>query len=284
MATDTKITGSDASQITKSVGRLEGKVALVTGGANGIGAAIACHFAAHGARVCIADLEDDAGHSVCQSIGPLASYVHCNVTIESDVSNAVNATESTHGPLDILVNNAGIAGPPYRDIRDALTDDFQRVIDVNVRGVFLCTKHAARVMIPRNKGCIISIASTAAVRGGLASHAYAASKHAVVGITKNCAAELGAHGIKVNCISPHAIATRLSMPYLPENEGEGEAVAAFENFVAKNANLKGPTLTVDDIAQAAVYLASDEAKYVSGLNLVVDGGFTSVVNSMGMFS
>ncbi|CAA7405961.1 unnamed protein product [Spirodela intermedia] len=184
-----------------------------------------------------------------------------------------------------MVNNAGIIDALVRDIRDVDLAEFKRVVDVNLFGVFLGIKHAARVMIPQAGGSIISLASVAGVIGGTASHSYTVSKHAVVGMTRSAAAELGKHGIRVNCISPYGVVTELAMgvidPAARDGIEDGERV--FNDFMGSRANLKGVTLTAGEVAAATLFLAGDDSRYVSGLNLLVDGGFTCVNHSMGMF-
>lgn len=182
-----------------------------------------------------------------------------------------------------MVNNAGLSGTPCPDIRNADLAEFQKVFDVNVKGVFLGMKHAARIMIPRKKGSVISICSVASTIGGLGPHAYTGSKHAVLGLTRNVAAELGKHGIRVNCISPYAVATSLAIAHLPEEERTEGALKGFRNFVGRIANLQGVELTTGDVANAVVFLASDEARYISGDNLMVDGGFTCTNHSFCVF-
>ncbi|KAK6231898.1 hypothetical protein QQP08_015475 [Theobroma cacao] len=251
--------------------RLEGKVALITGGASGIGESTARLFVKHGAKVLIADIQHELGHSLCKELGApdFISYIHCDVTCETDVQNAVDLAVSEYGKLDIMFNNAGIPGD--LEIR-AITSDienFKRVLDVNVFGAFLGAKHAARVMIPAKKGCILFTASVASLVCLGISHAYTTSKHAVVGMTKSLSVELGEYGIRVNCISPHAVVTPLlqkTLGILDKRKGE--------EILSTTAVLKGTILEPEDVAQAALFLASDEAKYLSGVNLPVDGGYS----------
>ncbi|XP_072965517.1 momilactone A synthase-like [Typha angustifolia] len=258
--------------------KLEGKVALITGGASGIGAYTARLFCLHGATVIIADIQDDLGNSVCDQLGPdAASYIHCDVTNESDVSNAVDHAVQKFGKLDIMFNNAGIGGKPIHSILKCEKSDFERVLAVNLVGPFLGTKHAARVMVPARAGCIIATASVAGVMSGAASHAYTCAKNAVVGLTKNAAAELGRFGIRVNCVSPAMVVTPLATQYV------GLAGEEFEAAMEAVASLKGVRLKVEDVGNAVLYLASEEGRYVSGQNLVIDGGFSIVNHSFDLF-
>ncbi|KAJ9559132.1 hypothetical protein OSB04_013746 [Centaurea solstitialis] len=258
--------------------RLEGKVALITGGASGIGECTAKVFAEHGAKIVIADIQDQLGQAVCEAIGSANSiYVRCDVTNEEDIKNAVDTAVATYGKLDIMFNNAGIADPNKPRIIDNEKTDFERVLSINVTGVFLGMKHAARVMVPARAGSIISTASISSNVGGAASHAYCCAKHAVAGLTKNLAVELGQFGIRVNCLSPYAMVTPLATSFIGV---EGEVL---ENAMNSLGNLKGPTLRTDDVAKAALFLVSDDAKYISGHNLFIDGGFSIVNPSLGMF-
>jgi len=178
---------------------LEGKVAIVTGGARGIGEATVRIFVKQGAKVVIGDVEDALGSLLAETLSPRATFVHCDVSLEDDVRNLVNFTMCRHGQLDIMFNNAGILGnqSKKKSIVNFDGDEFDGIMRVNVRGAALGMKHAARAMIPRRFGCIISTASVAGVMGGLGPHAYTASKHAIVGLTKNTACELGKYGIRV---------------------------------------------------------------------------------------
>ncbi|KAI3994453.1 hypothetical protein MKX01_012710 [Papaver californicum] len=258
-----------ANSLFSALRRLEGKVALITGGASGIGECTAKLFSQHGAKVVIADIQDELGQSVCKEIGPATSalYVHCDVTNELQVQNA----------LDIMFNNAGIVDEPKARILDNEKSDFGRVLKVNVTGVFLGTKHAARVMIPARQGSIISTANVSSIVGAATSHAYACSKHAVLGLTKNAAVELGKFGIRVNCMSPYALATPLAKSFIKMEDTD------LEQLMHILGNLKGVILKAEDVANAALYLGSDDSKYVSGYNMIIDGVFSVVNPSFGMF-
>ncbi|KAA8522758.1 hypothetical protein F0562_009080 [Nyssa sinensis] len=256
--------------------RLQGKVALITGGARGIGECTARLFVRHGAKVVIADILDNLGQSVCEDLGPeLAFFIHCDVSNELDIKNAIDTTIANHGKLDIMVNNAAVADEAKTRIVDNDKSEFERVISVNLTGVFIGTKHAARVMIPRRSGSIIALGSVCSSVGGVASHAYTSSKHAVIGLTKNVAAELGQFGIRVNCLSPYFIATPLAMDFFKVSEDAASSVYS---------NLKGVALRLEDVAEAALFLASDESKYVSGHNLALDGGFSVINPAFGLFA
>uniref|UniRef100_UPI003624AC75 Borneoldehydrogenase n=1 Tax=synthetic construct TaxID=32630 RepID=UPI003624AC75 len=250
--------------------RLEGKVAIITGGASGIGASTVQLFHENGAKVVIADIQDDLGQAIANKLGKNVCYIHCDVSNEDDIINLVDTTVAKYGKLDIMYNNAGIIDRPFGSILDTTKSDLERVLGVNLVGAFLGAKHAARVMVPQKKGCILFTASACTAIAGLSTHAYAVSKYGIVGLAKNLAAELGQHGIRVNCVSPYGVVTGIG--------GVSEVdVAVVEAMLSEVGNLKGQILKAEGVAKAALYLASDEANYVSGLNLVVDGGF-SVVN------
>ncbi|KAL3627123.1 Zeaxanthin epoxidase, chloroplastic [Castilleja foliolosa] len=264
--------------------RLLGKVALVTGGASGIGESIVRLFHKHGARVCIADIQDDIGQRLCNDLGgPHVSFSHCNVAIEDDVKRAVDHTVEKFGSLDIMVNNAGILGPIGANIRVFELSHFEQVFDVNVKGAFLGMKHAARIMVPAKKGSIISMCSISGIIGGIGSHAYTGSKHAVLGLTRSVACELGKHGVRVNCVSPYGVPTNMLFSHMPEERRTEEAKENVRRLNVSKANLSGVELTAEDVGNAVVFLASDEARYISGDNLVVDGGFSSTNNAFQLY-
>ncbi|KAJ8754795.1 hypothetical protein K2173_012184 [Erythroxylum novogranatense] len=253
--------------------RLEGKVALITGGASGIGESTVRLFVQHGAKVVIADVQDDLGHSLCKELDSqeAVSYVHCDVTRDTDVEKAVDLAVSKYGQLDIMFSNAGIAGKLGSTILDSDNEEAKRVIDVDLFGPFLTAKHAARVMIPARKGCILFTSSMlSTIVTAKAPHEYVAAKHGVVGLTKSMCVELGAHGIRVNCVSPYMVATPIF-----QKIASGLNKTEVEKLASAASNLKEAVLEPEDIAHAALYLVSDEAKYVSGVNLVVDGGYSA---------
>ncbi|XP_057760701.1 secoisolariciresinol dehydrogenase-like, partial [Arachis stenosperma] len=205
-----------------------------------------------------------------------ATYVHCDVTKEDDVENAVNIAISNYQKLDIIVNNAVAIDDAKPSILDNDVADFERVLSVNITGPFLGIKHAARVMIPAKKGSIVNIGSVSSSVGGVATHAYTSSKHGLIGLTKNAAAEFGKFGIRVNCLSPYSVANNAGIRGFFKLDEEG--------CLKVYSNLKGVHLMEEDVAQAALYLASDESKYISGHNPAIDGSFTTINPMFGLFS
>ncbi|KAF8369387.1 hypothetical protein HHK36_032604 [Tetracentron sinense] len=174
-----------------------------------------------------------------------------------------------------MYNNAGIMETAKTNILDIDKAEFEKVLGVNVMGSFLGTKHAARVMVPAGRGSIIITASISAIMGGATPHAYTCSKHAIVGLTRNLAVDLGRWGIRVNCVSPYVVPTPMSKAFLGVNK---------DGAIDVYSNLKGAVLKPEDVAEAVLYLGSDDSKYVSGHNLVVDGGYSIVNTSFSMFN
>ncbi|XP_015068899.1 short-chain dehydrogenase reductase 3b-like [Solanum pennellii] len=251
--------------------RLEGKVAIITGGASGIGEASARLFVQHGARVVVADIQDELGLQVVQSIGiHKATYRHCDVTDEKQVEDTVAYAVQKYATLDVMFSNVGTLN--FCSVLDMDMTAFDETMTVNVRGSALAVKHAARVMVDKKiRGSIICNVSLEGILAGAASLAYIASKHAVVGIVKAAARELGPYGIRVNGVSPYGIATPLVC------KAYGLDAAPLEAAINGNANLKGVTLSTMHVAQSALFLASDESAYTSGQNLAVDGGLSSIL-------
>jgi NAD(P)-dependent dehydrogenase (short-subunit alcohol dehydrogenase family) len=253
-------------------GRLQGKVAVITGAASGIGAETARVFVANGARVVVADFQEEAGKKVAAQLGDAAHFIRCDVTQEADVQAAVDLAVSAFGQLDVMVNNAGIVGA-VGPISKTSVEAWDATLSVLLRGVFLGMKHAARVMARRKTGSILSIASTAGVVGGLGPHAYTAAKHGVVGLTKSVASELAPLGIRVNAVAPGNTVTAMTSAVIT---GDPDNTAKTEEQIARGAPL-GIAGMPSDIANALLYLASDEARYVTAHTLVVDSGQTSAI-------
>ena len=252
------------------MGRLNNKVAVVTGGASGIGAGTVKRFVDEGARVVIADLQDELGESLAKEIGEATRFTHTDVTLEADVAAAIDLAQSAFGSVDIVFNNAGIVGC-VGPIAETPAEAWDNTIAVDLRSVFLGLKHASRVMVPQGTGgSIISTSSTAGILGGLGPHGYTAAKHAVIGLTKSVANELAPHGIRVNAISPGNTVTGMTAAV---TSGDPSNTETATRFIAGGSPL-GYAGFPEDIANAALYLACDESKYVSGHTLVVDAGQT----------
>ena len=253
--------------------RLLDKVAVITGAASGIGAATAKTYVEQGARVVLGDIQDDAGAALVGALGgpEHAVFCHCNVTSEAEVQALVDTAVSTFGHIDVMFNCAGIVGA-VGPMSTTPADEWKLTIDIMVNGVFYGMKHASRHMKEAGSGSIISMSSTAGVMGGLGPHAYAAAKHAVVGMTKNLAAEMGSFGVRVNCIAPAGMATPMVAEVITGNHQNLEDTIA---ALAEASPLKGRAGLAQDVANAALWLASDESGYTSGLTLTVDAGATT---------
>lgn len=249
--------------------RLEGKTAIVTGGASGIGAATVRRFVAEGARVLAADVQDEMGESLVKELGPNALYQHADVTVEADVKALVARAVREWDRLDCLFNNAGIVGvmgPPD----EISVEDFDFGVAVLLRGVFLGIKHALPVMRRQGVGSIINTASVAGIQGGLGPHVYSACKAAVIHLSRTVGVEAGPDGVRVNAICPGGIVT----PIITDALGGGEEVVA---GVTQAFNEMQPIRRAGqpaDIAEAALWLASDESAFVTAQAIVVDGGLT----------
>lgn len=250
--------------------RLDGKVAVVTGAASGIGEGTARRFVAEGARVIVADLQADKGEAVVKSLGDPARFVRCDVTNESDIAAAVDQAVTDFGQLDVMVNNAGIVGA-VGSIIETSAEAFDATMAILSRAVFLGIKHAGRVMVPQRSGSIVSLASTAGVVGGLGPHVYTMAKHGVVGLTKSAASEFSQHGVRVNAVAPGNTVTAMTSDVI---SGDPDATDQATKAIRDLSPL-GIAGVPEDIAAAILYLASDEARYVTGHTLVVDAGQTT---------
>ena len=247
------------------MGRLDGKVALVSGGSGGLGAAISRLFAAEGARVVVGDVRDAAGAEVASAIGAAgghARFVHLDVTSERDWRDAVAAAVSGHGRLDVLVNNAGI----WRGgrVEETSVEHWDAVNDVNSKGVFLGTRAAIPAMRAGGGGSIVNVSSISGIVGNPRTSAYAASKGAIRVFTKATAIQYAPDGIRANSIHPGPIDTDLLAQVVESLEIEEFAPAPL-----------GRVGKAEDVAYGALYLASDESSFVTGSELVIDGGATA---------
>ncbi len=247
--------------------RLKGKVALISGGARGQGEAEARLFVREGARVVIGDILEEEGARLAAEIGKSggdALFVRLDVTSEEEWRMAVQATVSRFGKLDVLVNNAGI----WRgsQVEETSTEEWDLIMDVNARGVFLGTKLAIPEMRKAGGGSIINISSTAGLVGSPRSSAYSASKGAVRLLTKTTAIQYGKDGIRANSIHPGPIDTAMGEQISPDETGKAAMAAR---------SVLGRRGTPEDVAYGALYLASDEASFVTGSELVIDGGITA---------
>ena len=251
--------------------RLEGKVAAITGAASGFGAATARLFVAQGCKVALGDIQEEAGRAVAGELGDSAVFTRCDVTAEEDVANLVDTAVSAFGKLDIMFNNAGIVGA-VGPIDSTPTEEWKATLDILLNGVFYGVKHAARVMKPQESGAIVSMSSTAGILGGLGPHTYTAAKHAVVGLTKSAGAELCRFGIRVNCISPAGMATPMVANV---TTGDPAAIEETKRSLAAASPLKGRPGLAEDVANAALWLASDESGYTNGHTLTTDAGTTT---------
>jgi NAD(P)-dependent dehydrogenase (short-subunit alcohol dehydrogenase family) len=255
------------------MGRLDGKVAVVTGGASGIGAATVRRFVAEGARVVIADLQFEVARQFASELGDSACAVACNVIHEAEVQTAVAEASARWGRLDILFNNAGFGGVTG-PLDQTSQDDYEMTMNVLLRGVFFGIKAASPVMKSQSSGSIINTASVCAFEAGIGAQLYTVAKAAVVMLTKTAALEMAEHGVRVNAVCPGYIATPLAAGRpLAENDSE-RVDRALGRLRDANADVQPLARSgePEDIAGMVTYLASDDAAWVTGQAMVVDGG------------
>jgi 3alpha(or 20beta)-hydroxysteroid dehydrogenase len=238
-------------------GRLAGKVALVSGGSRGMGASHVRALVAKGAKVVLGDILDAEGELVAKEVGDSARYVHLDVTSPDDWAEAVRVAASEFGTVDVLVNNAGIINVGL--IEDYELSEWQRILDINLTGVFLGIRAVTPAMKAAGRGSIINISSIEGIAGTIACHGYTATKFAVRGLTKSTALELGPSGIRVNSIHPGLIKTPMT-EWVPED--------IFQTALGRAAE---PV----EVSNLVVYLASDESSYSTGSEFIVDGGCTA---------
>ncbi len=250
------------------MGRLDGKVAAITGGASGIGAGTVRRFVEEGAKVLIADLDADKGEALAQELGASTAFLRTDVSKEGDVAAMIAETTDRWGRIDVLFNNAGFGGA-LGPIESTSVEDYDLTMDVLVKSVFLGMKHVAPVMKAQGSGSIISTASVAGLRVGYAPHLYSVAKCAVIHLTKTVAMELGEQSIRVNAICPGFIATPLAAGRPDADESQIDQLRA----TGASSQVLGRVGEALDIANMALFLASDESEWITGREFVVDGGF-----------
>jgi NAD(P)-dependent dehydrogenase (short-subunit alcohol dehydrogenase family) len=247
---------------------MTGKVAIVTGGSSGIGKAAVESFIKRGAKVTIADIDVESGEKLVQSLPEgHALFVRTDVSKEADVKNMVEKTVEKFGRLDYGVNNAGIGGPSHLTADYAL-DQWQRVLDINLTGVWLCMKYEIPAMLENGGGAIVNVSSILSTVGFPQAPAYVAAKHGVNGLTKTAAVEYATQGIRVNTVSPGFIYTPLL-----EEAGMTEGSEAYDQIAALHPMHRMGT--PEEAADLIVWACSDEASFVTGSILLVDGGYTA---------
>jgi NAD(P)-dependent dehydrogenase (short-subunit alcohol dehydrogenase family) len=251
--------------------RLRDRVAVITGGASGIGAATARRFVAEGAAVVIADLQVQQGEVLAAELGERAAFVRTDVRREAEVQAAIQQALDRWGRLDCMFNNAGVPGK-LTSILETDMADFDDLIAVLLRSVAVGIKLAGRVMVTQKTGSIINTASVAGLRAGLAPHVYSAAKAAVIHLTRSSAMELGELGVRVNCICPGGVATPIFAHGVGYSRAQADASLGVVTAMLERTQPLRRAGQPEDIASAALWLASDEAGFVNGHELVVDGG------------
>ncbi|MDX2932842.1 SDR family NAD(P)-dependent oxidoreductase [Streptomyces ipomoeae] len=249
------------------MGKLDGRVVLVTGAARGQGEQEARLFRAEGAEVVVADVLDDRGEALAKEIGAL--YVHLDVSREADWAAAVTAAKDAYGRVDGLVNNAGILR--FNALVDTPLDEFMRVVQVNQVGVFLGLKALAPEIEAAGGGTIVNTASYTGLTGMAYVGAYAATKHAIVGLTRVAALELARKGVRVNAVCPGAIDTAMSDP------GDGASAESIDRLYRKRVPL-GRIGRPEEVARLALFLSCDDSSYITGQPFVIDGGWLAGVS------
>lgn len=254
--------------------KLDGRVAVITGAADGIGEASARLFIQEGARVVVADIDDERGQAVVKELGPKAIYFHTDVTRETDIKAAIDLAVGNFGRLDCMYNNAGGAGM-FAPIQDIPVDAFDKTMALLLRAAFISIKYAAPIMKAQGSGSIINTGSVAGFRTGDSDHSYAIAKAGIIHLTRMAAMELGESNIRVNSISPGFVVTGAFQKAAGmTREAYAQRIPKIKEHFATFQPIRRAGMP-DDIAKAALWLASDDSSFVNGANLVVDGGLSN---------
>ncbi len=249
------------------MGKLQDKIAIITGGASGLGKGMAELFAEEGAKVVVADLQDEAGQKLADSLG--GTYLQCDVTDPASVERMIQSTRDQYGRIDILVNNAGIDGEQALTA-DSSLENWRKVMAINMDGVYYGMKYVLPIMVSQKGGVILNTASTVGLNAMGALPAYSASKAGVVHLSKSVAIEYAMHNIRVNAICPSVVETPLLKHFIESTPDPAGARAGFASL-----NPLPGMVTVDAVAKAALFLVSDDSSFISAVALPIDGGYTA---------
>lgn len=242
-------------------GNLDGKVAVITGGARGMGAATVRRFVADGARVLIGDVLDDEGTALAAELGEAARFVHLDVSSEAEWTAARDAALEAFGRIDVLVNNAGVL--LFRTIQDTSLDDYKRVLGINLEGTFLGVRIIGAHMLERGSGSIVNISSADGMKGANGLGAYCSTKWGIRGLTRVAAMEYGHRGVRVNSVHPGGVDTSMGNPF---SEERAEVNKRYHMVPLQRVG------DPDEVARVSAFLASDAASYLCGAEIAVDGG------------
>ncbi|MFW9881927.1 MAG: SDR family NAD(P)-dependent oxidoreductase [Candidatus Thorarchaeota archaeon] len=257
------------------MGSLDGKVALITGAAGGIGRATTRLFSEEGAKgIVMADIWDEKGEKIAKELGPKVVYIHTDVSQEVNIIKAINLAVEKFGQLDIVFSNAGNPGPSGI-IEDVPTDEFDHTIAIHLRAAFLCMKHSIPIMKKQGSGCFLTTSSIAAFQQGMGTLAYSLSKAAIIQLTRIAAIELGAFGIRANAIAPGYMATGIFGQGAGMSREAAEKMGELMKEIFANSQIIPRSGLPEDIASAALFLASNSSSFITGITLLVDGGILS---------
>ena len=259
------------------MGKLDGKVAIITGGASGIGEATVRLFAQEGAKIVIADILDDYGTKLANELGSNVDFIHTEVSEDKDVRAVVRHARKQMGGLDIMFNNAG-ATKLLAEFENISVSDWDWIVGVHLRGTFLGMKYAIRAMKKQRSGSIINVGSVAGIQAGYGDHPYSAAKAGIIHLTRTVAWEVGPSGIRINCVCPGGIPTAIFGRAVGMNQEQAlKLIPDLKKIFEKLQPIKRSGLP-EDLARTVLWLASDDSSFVTGQSIVVDGGLLNGAN------